>query len=157
MQRTKIKGTKVRRTPTEEPNFYDPAWKGHFGSTIPEFLKKNAYTPVAPPPQASAAKKQGSPRTVKKAAQPATAVVTGIPYVNILPAPQSKSSHVPVSDEESSSHSLDSTDLDAALEGDLLLFEGNPFHFLERDHLGISSAELEAVLSQDHFPAYVAM
>ena len=147
MIRTKIKGTKVRRTPTEEPNFYDPAWKSHFGATIPEYLKKNAFHVVAPPP-ASGPKKEVTPRasTTKKVCV-TSAPVNGTPYVDILPAPSSQAELVvPVSDEESS---WDSLDLAAAMDGDLLLFEGNPFHFLERD-LDVSANDvMEAVKSFD--------
>ena len=35
MTRKKIKGTKVRRASKEEPNFYHPAWKNHFGQSFP--------------------------------------------------------------------------------------------------------------------------
>ena len=145
MQRTKIKGTKVRRTPTEEPNFYDPAWKSHFGASIPDHLKKHAFNSVLPSAPV-AAKNQVSPRAnpEKKTIVSNTAVLSAMPYVDILPAPLSKlDSVVPISDEESSSNSLDSLDLDA-LDSDLLMFEGNPFHY----GLDISPAELEAVMSQ---------
>ena len=149
---TKIKGTKVRRTPTEEPNFYDPAWKSHFGASIPDHLKKHAFNSVLPSAPV-AAKNQVSPRAnpEKKTIVSNTAVLSAMPYVDILPAPLSKlDSVVPISDEESSSNSLDSLDLDA-LDSDLLMFEGNPFHY----GLDISPAELEAVMSQSS--AFVTM
>ena len=82
MQRTKIKGTKVRRTPTEEPNFYDPSWKGHFGATIPEYLKKNGFNSVE---ASMAAKKPVSPAASKKKMVSAEAGVPAMPLWTFCP------------------------------------------------------------------------
>lgn len=168
MIRKKIKGTKVRRSPTEEPNFYDPAWKSHFGATIPEHLKKSAFTAVTPAMAAAASKKEGSVRASspanKTVEEGPTANSTRVnetsttPFVDILPAPRSSREVVAqcVSDEESS---WDSLDLDAALDSDLLLFEGHPFHFLEGEDLDFSiNGMKELITSMDgSSSAFVAL
>lgn len=123
MIRRKIKGTKVRRTPTEEPNFYHPAWNNHFGSEVTDALKAVAYN-VVPTPH----KKAAAPQPLTTLTAP-PAMVTS--FVDILPAPSREMPiAAPVSDEESSWDSLDLDMIDSVAD-DLLMFEGDQFHFLE--------------------------
>ena len=128
MTRVKVKGNKVRSKPTEEPDFYNPLWKTYFGTTVPDELKAKAFHKVnsMPGPKSGA---PPVPLASSSMVSPASKVVAGTPYVDILPAPTGNiQSIAPVSDEESSWESID---LDA-LGGDLLFFDGNPFHFEER-------------------------
>lgn len=46
MVRCKIKGTKVRPSVDEEPNFYHEAWTNHFEASIPPALRVRSVSPV---------------------------------------------------------------------------------------------------------------
>jgi len=130
MTRVKVKGNKVRSKPTEEPDFYNPLWKNHFGTTVPSELKAKAFHKVDATPVHKSVTQPFPLATFSTEADTRGTNLNGTPYVDILPAPtESAESIAPVSDEESS---WDSIDLEA-LGGDLLFFDGNPFHFEERD------------------------
>jgi len=159
MTRVKVKGNKVRSKPTEEPDFYNPLWKTHFGTTVPGELKAKAFHKVNSPPVPKSADKSVPLATSSSGATTRTGVVAGTPYVDILPAPTgSVQSIAPVSDEESSWESIDLE----ALGGDLLFFDGNPFHFEERDDPYFTVAEekeadLVGSLLMDQVSACVAL
>jgi hypothetical protein len=184
MVRRKIKGTKVRRTPTEEPNFYHPAWKNFFGAIVTEELKAKAYN-VVPPAHTKLKNPTTAASTVTSTESSKPDIpeyVVSVPsrrsgttsdrsanvvnFVDILPAPPRHKIPVaaPVSDEESSwDSSWDSLDLNmledgsikldscTSLNGDMFMFEGDPFHFLDdigaNDNMGNSMED--QVLAQE--------
>jgi hypothetical protein len=125
MVRRKVKGTKVRRVPVEEPDFYHAAWKNHVMGTVPPGLEArqvdapvSGRAPILPVPclssQTTQAGSHGTPQ-----------------YTEILPAPPKKpEAAMPVSDSDDASWDSMDTSLTKA---EAIFFEGSPFHFLETE------------------------
>lgn len=173
--RRKVKGTKVRRVPTEEPDFYDKAWENHFEPTMPKGLKatpkvvspllRPTDTLPAPVPSALTALAPASPAVVPEKADSGhlriptfTSIPTITSFVDILPA-SARDDSLPVaqvSDEESSWDSLD-LDLDTLMDDDLLVLEGadgKPFHLL--DGFDLATLETPSVVWEDSVAALAA-
>jgi hypothetical protein len=112
MVRRKIKGTKVRRimAPSEEPDFYALEW--HDENRIGEVMLKSVGM-VTPTPAVVAVSPHNSPR-----GRPVFA--TSMPaYLDLVSEP------LPNENWDA---------IDALIhDGDLLFFEGSPFHYLEND------------------------
>jgi hypothetical protein len=110
MVRRKIKGTKVRRimAPSEEPDFYAPEW--HDENRIGEIMPTSAG---AVTPTVVAVSPHNSPRETPVVAPPMPA------YLDLISEPLPNESWDAI---------------DALIhDGDLLFFEGSPFHYLEND------------------------
>jgi hypothetical protein len=110
MVRRKIKGTKVRRimAPSDEPNFYALEWqdKNRIGEGMPNSVDAVTPTAVAVSPHNS-------------------------PGYNAV-VPPSVPSYLGLLSEPIASDNWDA--IDALIsDGDLLFFEGSPFHYLEND------------------------
>jgi hypothetical protein len=90
MVRRKIKGTKVRKTPVDEPDFYHKAWEAHVEATIPASLQTRAVTPaehaMVVPVAAPRVKSSASSR-----------------LVNLVPVTRSRPKRVTVTDSEETS------------------------------------------------------
>jgi len=120
MVRRKVKGTRVRRalSESEEPNFYDPKWEEYEGGPMPlkyvgddhemETKKSNKKTKHQPT--------EGS-TTCTILPNPITFLENEIGPLAPKPLKQDKT--------------WDSFDDKGVQDGDLVFFEGSPFHYLE--------------------------
>jgi hypothetical protein len=129
MVRRKIKGTKVRRimAPSEEPDFYSLEWQdeNRIGEATP-----NSVEPTVTP-TAVAVSPQNSPVNNP-------VIVPSVP------------SYLDLYSEPIASENWDA--IDALIhDGDLLFFEGSPFHYLENDMGDPPAANSNRMASTGHY------
>lgn len=115
MIRRKVKGTKIRRPlrPGEEPNFYSAEWKNQVTALPNSMLSAPSLLKAA----VSVSPQNSPPVSPRQSAQMQAADEVPSMMANIEPLTK-----------EETWDSVDEQILDG---GDLLFFEGSPFHYLE--------------------------
>jgi hypothetical protein len=162
MIRQKIKGTKVRKTlaPEEEPNFYNmkgklPMIPSQDSIAEPTQPKSPLHTPQISPVAVKPAKRSLSSDCSKKVKKLKSITDSPAAAYGVLPAPlfpflspRTVSPHHSTTTLQDVQHQLPPVP-ETVKGGDLLFFEGQPFHYLERIE-EIPASSMAAAMNQYH-------